>query len=192
MLHFIVLWDNKDITTQISSICKFKTLGHKKTILYLPKAMWNGYGGEFIPINPMNFVQKLINMGERENYNPGNFIIVKELDPLRKLLPALHKSENVGCVIGMLENLLRYMYISKERSYQNSSKNGKRHVRQDLEKKLIGARLDVLSELSIMMPAEDFPVVLLWFGYAFKYKHKEIRKVYLYNFIRELGKIHNI
>ena len=190
MLHFLVLWDEKD-TSQISSICKFEDLGNKKTVLYIPEKVWDGYGGEFLHINIRSFPNRLIQYAEKYHYRAGNFLIVKDYSSLSRLLNALYKIDRVGCVIGISENLMRYIYASKERSYINKRKDSTEEGRKNSLMNLRRIRMDIISELANFMHCENFPVIVLWLGYEFIYKGEKKQKIYLYRYVKDLGVIHS-
>ena len=197
MLHFLLIWNDNDslgIYPQIGRLCNFRKNMEKNTIIYIPKSVWDGYGVEFIPINIHNFPVRLIDYAKMKyGYEPKRFIIVKDKKTLGRLLPILHDKGKAGCVVGILESLLKYVYASKKRTKLNNSSKAGREVRNSAKKELIRLQGDLLTECSILSMFDDTPVTVLWLGYDFTYVNEGERtkreKIYLYKLIKELGNV---
>ena len=199
MLHFLLI-ENKRMDNityspyiKIGKICNFREKD-KRTVIYIPESIWNGYGAEFLPLNIRNFPLRLMDYAKKKyDYEPKNFIIAKDEKTVKKLLLHFHSKGELGCVIGVLECFMKYVYASKERTKLNTDAEAGRGDRNSAKRELGRLQGEIIKELSVLSMYDDSPVVALWLGYEFKYVNMGVsekrRKVYLYKMIKELGKL---
>ena len=203
MLYFYLLWGEMDfqkfekkggLIHDIISLLNVSDCDGKKTIIYIPKRVREGYGAEFIPTNINTLPERLMRCANELGYAPQNFLVVDNRDSLTQLLTALHKRNKICGVVGILETLMKYVYSSKERTaLNNSNKGGVKEKRGRANKKLQTLQFEIIKEMSLTMFSEDFPVFLLWLGYSYKYreigKKKKSKKIFMYSLIKKMGKI---
>ncbi len=200
MLRFVIMNGKDDIGLRevysekiirtVDNLCNIKNCADKKIFIYMPERVLDGYGAEFIPINAKNFYTRFIDYANKEGYEIKNIYVVRDIKSLKQLLTAFHKLQKVGCVIGILESLMEYIYASKRRTDLNRKKNVSKERRNHAKGELYKLQSKILTEISALNMF-DVPTILLWLGYDFTYVNKGERekkkKVFLYTLIKDLS-----